>query len=167
MHSWSAKGLPNYKHSEPFYLTKNMPQFLREENGFVFRWTKRFLEGGFYGTVLGAAWYVFKPQSAHVQNQMELAAGNKEMVYRIFRIAKMALPKYFIFAGSTHLLYWLLRDGMNWEANNNDYPQFIKHCAAFSISTTAAYLFYFGLGKGATTFFLSSLFFFAPIIAAL
>jgi len=93
-----------------------------------------------------------------------MAAGNKELVYKLFRVGKMILPKYFVFAGATHMFYWLLRDAMNWEANNPHYPQFIKHCAATGISTTAAYLFYFGLGKGAATFFFLSTFMLAPII---
>lgn len=79
VHSWSAKGLPNYKHSEPFYLTKNMTQFIREEQGFMFRWTKRFLEGAFFGFVVGAFSHNLMPMKTHVHNQLELSAGNASL----------------------------------------------------------------------------------------
>lgn len=62
VHSWSAKGMPNYKHSEPFYLLKNLPQFFREEQNFVIRWAKRFLEGGVVGGFLGYAMFAFSPR---------------------------------------------------------------------------------------------------------
>jgi hypothetical protein len=61
VHSWSAKGMCNYKHAEPFYLLKNLGQFAREENNPGIRWIKRFIEGGLTTSMLGFVFFLHKP----------------------------------------------------------------------------------------------------------
>ena len=43
----SFKGMPNFKHAEPWCLLKNLKDIPNENHNFFIRWTKAFLYGAF------------------------------------------------------------------------------------------------------------------------
>lgn len=57
----------------------------------------------------------------------------------------MVMPKYVWAGGASHLLYWMIRDYMNHENPNTDYPKFYQHEISTGIVSTVAGLSYFGL----------------------
>lgn len=110
VHSWSAKGMPNYKHAEPFYLLKNMTQVWREESNPAIRWTKRVLYAGTFGAIAGFAFFVGSPKQSFVMNQLFYECGPREFAGRTLKLFKIVMPKYFFMAGSVALLYSMARD---------------------------------------------------------
>ena len=55
------KGMPNYKHAEPFCLLKNLKDLPEERHSHPIKWTKAFLFGALAGGMIGYSWFVFKP----------------------------------------------------------------------------------------------------------
>ena len=47
------RGMPNYKHSEPYCLLKNMKDLPREDHHHPIKWIKTSLKGMFVGSLLG------------------------------------------------------------------------------------------------------------------
>jgi hypothetical protein len=55
------RGMPNYKHSEPFLLMKNLKDLQHEDHHHPTRWAKAFLFGAIVGASMGYAFFVVKP----------------------------------------------------------------------------------------------------------
>jgi hypothetical protein len=90
--------------------------------------------------------------------------GSREMSGKTVKALKIILPKYFTFGGSFYMLYWILRDFQNFEANNLDYPQFFKHEIAISLTGFFAGSFGWGLLKGGVPLFWFSMIMAGPTI---
>ena len=54
-------GLPNFKNSEPFQLSKNMKDIWQENDSFGIKYFKTFLRGGIIGSVLGYSYFLVAP----------------------------------------------------------------------------------------------------------
>ena len=57
----SFKGMPNFKHAEPWAVMKNLRDLTHEDHHHPIKWIKRFLFGAAAGCVFGYSWFVFKP----------------------------------------------------------------------------------------------------------
>jgi hypothetical protein len=55
------RGMPNFKHAEPFALLKNLKDLPNEHHNHPIKWAKAFLFGGFAGAVFGYSWFIFRP----------------------------------------------------------------------------------------------------------
>lgn len=60
----SFKGMPNFKHAEPFALLKNLRDLRHEHHNHPLKWAKAFLYGAFAGFVFGYSWFLLKPVQA-------------------------------------------------------------------------------------------------------
>ena len=55
------RGMPNFKHTEPFCLMKNLKEIHRDSHSMPIKWTKAFLYGVLCGGMIGYGWFIFKP----------------------------------------------------------------------------------------------------------
>ena len=54
----SFRGMPNYKHSEPYCLLKNMKDLSNEDHHHPIKWIKLGLKGALTGSIFGYLWFV-------------------------------------------------------------------------------------------------------------
>jgi len=45
------KGIPNFKHAEPWQLLRNVRDFIHEDHNIAIKWTKSFITGSIYGAL--------------------------------------------------------------------------------------------------------------------
>lgn len=57
----SFRGMPNFKHAEPFAILKNLKDLPHEHHHHPIKWIKAFLFGGAAGVFFGYAWFIFRP----------------------------------------------------------------------------------------------------------
>ena len=55
------RGMPNYKHAEPFLLLKSLKDMQYETHNHPIRWLKSFVFGAMFGGVVGYGVYGVKP----------------------------------------------------------------------------------------------------------
>lgn len=72
------RGMPNYRHSEPFCLLKNMKDFANEEHNIGVRMSKSFLKGGFVGSVLGYLHFMGSTQGSFEMNKLANIIGPRK-----------------------------------------------------------------------------------------
>jgi len=58
------KGIPNYKHAEPWAQFKNLRDIVHEEHHHPIKWIKTFLFGAITGGIIGYSWFILKPVQA-------------------------------------------------------------------------------------------------------
>jgi len=137
----SAKGILNYRHSEPFALLKNMRDLPRETHHFPITMSGHFLKGGLVGTVLGSMYFLAGPVGQLETEKVLSAAGSRAFSGKLFRILKQTGFRYFLMGGTAlsgyHMLMWYMRH--HDEANPR--PIYIDHTIALTVLTTGASLF--------------------------
>ena len=59
---WGAAiGMPNYRHSEPFLMLKNIKDLKTEDAQHPLRWARHFGVGAALGFIIGQFYYVVQP----------------------------------------------------------------------------------------------------------
>lgn len=81
----SAKGMLNYRHSEPFSLLKNMKDIPKETHHHPIKYTKLFLKGAFVGGVLGSFYVAGGPVGVIESDKILAGAGYRPWSGRLFR----------------------------------------------------------------------------------
>lgn len=81
----SAKGILNYRHSEPWALLKNVKDFWNEDHHIPIKYTKLFLKGAFAGGILGQFYLLGGPIGALETEKAIAAAGARPFSGRLFR----------------------------------------------------------------------------------
>lgn len=81
----SAKGILNYRHSEPFALLKNMKDLPRETHQKPIVYSKLFLKGALLGTYFGGVYFACGPVGALETEKVMAAAGGRAFSGRLFR----------------------------------------------------------------------------------
>ena len=138
----SFRGMPNYKHSEPYCLLKNMRDFAHEEHHHPIKWIKTSLKGGLFGSVFGYLWFVGGPAGPFEMNKLFAATGNRPFSGRGVRLMRNVLARYSMMGASIFLSYQLVHDFLREHDETNGRPMFMDHM----IATTAI-----GTGVGALT----------------
>ena len=81
----SAKGILNYRHSEPWALMKNMKDIPNETHQLPIVLSGKFLKGGLAGAVLGNLYFFCGP-TGHLETEKVLAAaGGRAFSGKLFR----------------------------------------------------------------------------------
>ena len=80
-----AKGILNYRHSEPFALLKNMKDIPRETHQKPIVYSKLFLKGALLGTYFGGVYFACGPVGALETEKVMAAAGGRAFSGRLFR----------------------------------------------------------------------------------
>lgn len=64
------KGMPNYKHAEPWCQFKNLVDLRHEQHHHPIKWIKNFLFGATVGALYGYHWFLFKPSNNFINNKL-------------------------------------------------------------------------------------------------
>ena len=81
----SAKGILNYRHSEPFALLKNMRDLPRETHQKPIVYTKHFLKGALVGTWFGGMYFACGPTGLLETEKVMASGGGRAFSGKMFR----------------------------------------------------------------------------------
>lgn len=81
----SAKGILNWRHSEPYCLLKNMKDIVYEESNVVIRWTKKAIVGSMLGAAAGTMYFWGAPTGNFEMNKLFAATGSRNYSGRTWR----------------------------------------------------------------------------------
>lgn len=137
------RGMPNYKHSEPYCLLKNMKDIANEDHHHPIKWIKTAMKGGLLGSVFGYMWFVGGPTGPFEMGKLMAATGNRPFSGRGTRMFKSVLGKYAFMGASLTLSYQLINDFLRHHDESNSRPKFFDHMIATTL---------IGTGIGALTF---------------
>lgn len=137
------RGMPNYKHSEPYCLLKNMKDLTNEEHHHPIKWIKMGLKGALTGSIFGYLWFLGGPTGPFEMNKLMAATGNRPYSGRGARMFKSVLGKYAFMGASLTLSYQLINDFLRHHDETNSRPQFFDHMIATTL---------IGTGVGALVF---------------
>lgn len=137
------KGMPNYKHSEPYCLLKNMRDLAHEDHHHPIKWIKTSIKGAFAGSIFGYLWFVGGPTGQFEMGKLMAASGNRPFSGRGLRLAKSVLGKYALMGASLTLSYQLIHDFLRHHDEANARPMFFDHMIATTL---------IGTGLGAVAF---------------
>ena len=79
------RGMPNYRHTEPYCLLKNMKDISREDHHHPIKWTKSVLKGGVFGGLFGYLYFVGGPTPPFEMNKLMAATGARNWSGRSLR----------------------------------------------------------------------------------
>jgi hypothetical protein len=81
----SYKGILNFRHSEPYFLLKNMRDIVEEDHNIAIRWFKQAMKGGILGGYFGYMYFIGGPTGQFEMSKLFAAAGNRSFSGRSFR----------------------------------------------------------------------------------
>jgi hypothetical protein len=81
----SFRGMPNFKHAEPYAVLKNLKDLPSEDAQHPIKWIKAALFGGLVGFVYGYAWFAFKPIQGFASKKLLASVGDRPYSGRTFR----------------------------------------------------------------------------------
>lgn len=79
------KGMPNYRHSEPYCLLKNLKDLSKEEHNRPIKWAKLALKGAYVGSTLGYLYFIGGPTGHFEISKLEAASGMRRFSFRYWR----------------------------------------------------------------------------------
>ena len=83
---WGAAiGMPNYRHSEPFLMLKNLKDLKSEKANHPMRWLRQIGFGGMVGFTFGQAFAAIAPMNGFAAQKLQANFGEREWSGRIFR----------------------------------------------------------------------------------
>lgn len=104
----SFKGMPNYKHAEPFQLLKSLKDLSYEEHNHPIKWAKMFLKGAIMGGFLGYSWFLIKPLNPFVTKKLMNVVGDRNWSGRSVRFVREVISPYAMYGGLAALGYSLV-----------------------------------------------------------
>ena len=136
------RGLPNYRHSEPYCLLKNMKDLPRQDHHHPIKYIKTFLTGATVGSVAGYMYFVGGPTGSFEMSKLLAAVGNRPFSGRGFRLMQNVLGKYALMGGSLFLSYQMIHDFLRHHDEANGRPMFFDHMIATTTIGTVLGGFY-------------------------
>lgn len=149
-----ARGMPNYRHSEPWLNMKNLYTLIDERHHHPTKWFKKFMFGAFSGFFLGQIWFFVAPINGFAASKLFAAIGEKAWTGRMYRMLKFTAPRHMMIGGSIFLGYDLIREAFVHHDETNQRPKIIDHVAAMSIIGTIGGLMMTNTLRGALQGFL-------------
>lgn len=131
-------GLPNYKHSEPFALLKNVSDLYKENDNIAINFTKSFLRGAFGGSILGYMYFLAAPVGQMEMGKLEAAAGPRAWSGKAWRYVKNVGARYALLGGAATASYTMLTYYFRHHDEANPRPAFFDHTAATTLITMGA-----------------------------
>ena len=102
----SFKGMPNYRHAEPWAQLKNVKDMIiNERDHHPTKWFKSFAFGALVGFTFGLFWIGMAPLNGFAAQKLMASLGNKPWSGRMARLASQTLGKYVLVGGSITLSY--------------------------------------------------------------
>jgi hypothetical protein len=132
-------GIPNFRHSEPYSMLKNIKDLANEEHNHPIKWTKSFLQGALVGGIGGLLWVVGGPQGPFELNKLMASGGNRFFSGVQLRLMKNMIGPYCMYGGMAMFGYHFIRDYIRHHDETNPRNMIIDHGIALtSIATIAA-----------------------------
>lgn len=129
-------GIPNYKHSEPYCLLKNMKDISREDHHHPIKWAKISLKGAFAGSVFGYLYFIGGPHGPFEMSKLMASTGNRPFSGRGVRLLKSVLGRYALMGAGLTLSYTLINDFLRHHDEANSRPRFFDHMIATTLVGT-------------------------------
>jgi hypothetical protein len=99
------RGMPNYKHSEPYCLLKNMKDLANEEHHHPLKWIKMAAKGALSGSIFGYLWFIGGPAGPFEMNKLMASTGNRPFSGRGVRLFRNVMGKYALMGAGLSLGY--------------------------------------------------------------
>lgn len=81
----SAKGILNFRHSEPFCLLKNIKDLVHEDHNNIFRNLRAGINGTMFGGLFGMLWFMGGNTGNWEMNKLMAASGVRPFSFRGLR----------------------------------------------------------------------------------
>ena len=81
----TARGMPNYRHSEPWLNMKNLITLKEERHHHPTRWFKQFMWGAGAGLVFGQLYFFMAPINGFASQKLFAAIGERAWSGRMWR----------------------------------------------------------------------------------
>mgnify|MGYP006889576288 CR=1 FL=1 len=81
----AARGMPNYRHSEPWLMMKNLMTFEHEHHHHPTKWIKKFIFGATAGLLFGQLYFVMAPMNGFAAQKLFASVGEKAFSGRLLR----------------------------------------------------------------------------------
>jgi hypothetical protein len=79
------RGMPNFKHAEPYALLKSLKDLPNEKEHHPTKWIKAIVFGAFSGAIWGYSWFAFKPLQGFPTKKLLATVGDRPFSGRAFR----------------------------------------------------------------------------------
>lgn len=130
------RGMPNYKHSEPYCLLKNMKDLANEDHHHPIKWIKQGLKGGLLGSIFGYMYFLGGPTGAFEFQKLQASMGERKFSFRAYRLAKNVLGKYAFMGAGILVSYQMTYDFLRHHDEANSRPYFFDHMIATTLIGT-------------------------------
>ena len=128
--------MPNYKHSEPYCLLKNMKDFANEDHHFPTRYTKHFLKGGLLGAIYGMFYAAGGPQGPFEMNKLAAAGGSRPFSGIMARLAVAICTRHACIGGAMMVSYFGIQELLRHHKESVPRSRFMDHTIAFTLIST-------------------------------
>ena len=81
-----ARGMPNYRHAEPWLNMKNLITLINEDHHHPTKWFKKFLYGSIFGAIMGQFWFFASPINGFASQKLWASVGEKPWSGRLWRL---------------------------------------------------------------------------------
>ena len=81
----TARGMPNYRHAEPWLNMKNMYTLVEEHHHHPTKWLKKIVYGASVGFVVGQIWFYLSPINSFAASKLFAAIGEVPFSGRFYR----------------------------------------------------------------------------------
>ena len=150
----TARGMPNYRHSEPWLNMKNMYSLWDESHHHPTKWFKKFLFGAVVGLTFGQVWFFWAPINGFAASKLFAAIGEKAWSGRMYRMVKHTAPRQMAVGGSVFLGYDLITEFMRHHDETNLRPYILDHLTAMCVIGTIGGAYFTNSIRGAAQGFL-------------
>jgi len=127
-----ARGMPNYRHSEPWLNMKNFFGWSEEHHHHPTKWMKRAFFGGVSGFCIGQFWQFVAPINGFAAQKLFASIGERQWSGRLFRFAKATAPRHIMIGASVVVGYDLVIEFLRHHDELNQRPMIIDHLIAMS-----------------------------------
>lgn len=131
----TARGMPNYRHAEPWLNMKNMYTLWDETHHHPTKWFKKFMFGAAFGLVFGQLWFFVSPINGFAAQKLFAAIGERAWSGRMYRMLKHTAPTHMAIGGSVFLGYDLITEYIRGHETAT-HPRILDHLAATCIIGT-------------------------------
>jgi len=131
-----ARGMPNYRHSEPWLNMKNMYTLWDEHHHHPTKWFKKALFGSLVGLTYGTFWTAVSPMNGFATQKLMAAVGERNWSGRLYRLLKHTAPRQMAVGAAVFLGYDLVIEFMRHHDETNLRPKIIDHVTAMSVIGT-------------------------------
>ena len=150
----TARGMPNYRHSEPWLNMKNMYTLWDEHHHHPTKWFKKALFGAVFGLCVGQIAFFASPINGFAASKLLASIGERAWSGRAYRLFRQVAPTHMAIGASVFVGYDLILEFMRHHDETNLRPKIIDHLTAMSVIGTVGGFYATNTIRGAAQGFL-------------